>query len=547
MSTGRRGFAHTVSVVARRRERTLARLRAGALLFLVIICGRAGLCASPQQTDAEAREDRGLALAHAGNLPGAESELRSAVALAPNNPEFLTNLATVLAMEKKLEDSTTVFQRALKFEPGNLTARRYLAANLWQLDRYAEAKQNLELILKQKPNDDPSRLLLGMVAENMKDYSTAVRMLSSVPAEVQKQPESIGALANSYYHLGKMEEARRTLEEMKDHPAGARAVLLGARIADESTDYDTAEQLLNSIASSYSDRADWGYRLAAVQYHAGKFHQSEETLLRLLRSRSGNGQIFNLLGWCYQKENRSQEAMRAFENGIGAEPSYESNYLDLQKMLLRNNRLTVALEIAKKTTDALPKSAAALEMRGSIEIEASQFSNAVRSYRRAKELDPRSAEATLGLADAEFAADMKKDAINAFTVGIEQFPKDGRFPLHYALVLLKESETGDPQAGAHAEELLKSALKLDPTLAEAHYQLGELALKNGRSADALREYGAAAKLDPESAKVHFGLSKAYRRLGKSAEASREAELFQKLQQADPQSRTTRNFAETSKN
>ena len=88
--------------------------------------------------------------------------------------------------------------------PNDVTVRRYLAANLWQLYRYAEAKQNLETVLKERPDDKPTRLLLGMVFENMK----AAQMLASVPEQVGQQPESIGALARSYYHLGQTAEPR---------------------------------------------------------------------------------------------------------------------------------------------------------------------------------------------------------------------------------------------------------------------------------------------------------------------------------------------------
>src|SRR5437016_11957265 len=95
--------------------------------------------------------------------------------------------------------------RTLKNDRRHATSRRYLAANLWQLHRYAQAKQNLERILKERPDDRPSRLLLGMVSENMKDYTTAVKMLSSVPAEVRERPQSIAALARSYYRTGATE------------------------------------------------------------------------------------------------------------------------------------------------------------------------------------------------------------------------------------------------------------------------------------------------------------------------------------------------------
>ena len=522
-------------------------LCARVLLIASVLLSHTARQGSGQNTDAAAREDRGLELAHAGDLAGAESELRAAVALAPNEAEFQANLATVLAVEKKLDESTRFFESALKLDPSNPTRRLYLAANLWQQHRYPEARQNLLLILKEKPNDAPSRLLLGMVAENMKDYGTAVRMLSSVPAELRKQPESIGALAVSYYHLGENEKAQSTLELLKSSPAGTRAVLLGAQIADEMADYDTAEQLLNSIRSSYPDEEDLRYRLATVQFHAGRFKKCEQTLLQSVAARSATGQMFNLLGWCYQKQDQVDNAIRAFENGTKIQPSNESNYLDLGNVLLANNRVPAALELAKKASDALPSSARAFAMRGSVEMMAGQFSDALRSYGRAKELDSTLADAALGLGDAEFSGGMQKDAENTFAAGTQRFPKDARFPLHYALVLLKQAETGDQAGQKHAEELLKSAVKLDPILLEAHYQLAELALKNGDNSDALREYETAAKLDPQSARPHFGLAKVYRRLGRAAEASHETELFQKLQQKKSKSAEAPPSREGSKN
>jgi cytochrome c-type biogenesis protein CcmH/NrfG len=321
------------------------------------------------------------------------------------------------------------------------------------------------------------------------------------------------------------------LDLLRNHPAGPRAALLAAHVADEGGDYPTAEQFLLSIQPDYPDQADLGYRLASVQFHAQEFQNSEHTLLQLTQSGNRTGRILNLLGWCYHKQNQSEKAMRAFEDAISVQPDDESNYLDLQKVLLASNRLPAALEVAKRTTDALPKSSRAFVMRGSIEMKTSQFTNAIASYRVAQGLDSGSPDSALGLADAEFAAGMAKEAHGAYEAGIQRFPDDARFKVHYAFVLVKEAESGDPQLEARAESLLKSALKLDSSSVEAYTELGELALKNGRIADAQRDYEAAEKIDPNNAKVHFGLSKVYRRLGKVEEASHEAKLFQQLEQS----------------
>src|SRR5581483_11606978 len=235
-----------------------------------------------ERTQAETHVDLGLQFAQQGDLVHAESELRQAAEIAPTDPEILASFGTVLAMQNKLEESSSVFQRELKVSPRDITVRRYLAANLWQLHRYAESKQNLQVLLSEKPDDQPARLLLGMVSENMKDYATAAKMLSSVPEQVRQQPESVEALARSYYHLGQTSKARAALAELSDSPAKGQAVFQGAQIADEMRDYETAEKMLLAIESIFPDHAALGYRLASVQYHAGQFDDSQRTLLGLI-------------------------------------------------------------------------------------------------------------------------------------------------------------------------------------------------------------------------------------------------------------------------
>jgi tetratricopeptide (TPR) repeat protein len=485
-----------------------------------------------QNTEAEAHAERGFDFARAGELEKAEAEMRQAAKLAPANPDVLAGLGTVLAQEGKLEQSTEIFRRALQVRPNDVTVRRYLAANLWQLHLYPEAKENLKIILHQQPNDKQAQLLLGMVSENMGDYSTAAGMLGSVPDEVRKQPESIAALARSYYHLRQTEKARATLDQLAAHPAGPQAVLLGAQIADQMQDYETAEKLLASIRSTFPDQLRLEYNLALVEYHAGRFAQSQQILESLINSGSKNSAVFNLLGWCQQKQARPKEAVQALKESIQLAPSEEANYLDLGKVLLAQHSLPSALQLARKTTASFPNSAAAVELQGLVEMGVGQFTDAVRSYSRAVQLDASRPDGILGLAQAQFAAGMSKDAAANFEAGISRFPNDARFKAQYAVALLRQSETGDAPAEARAEQLLRSALALDPSLPDAHYQLGNLALKKGLMTEAQQHLEQAVKLDAHNGQAHFALSRVYRRLGRKDEGAREIELYEALKGAE---------------
>ena len=484
-----------------------------------------------QKTSAQAHADRGLEFAQRGDLVGAENELRQAAKLAPDDPDILGELGTVLAMEKKLEESGSVLERALKVKPADIQLRRYLAANSWQLHRYPDARRNLEIILKQKPGDAPTLLLMGMVAENSGDYATAARSLSAVPALVQQQPEALAALARSYYHLQQKEKARLTLDGLSNHPAGIQTGLLGAEIADEAHDYEKAQQLLRSIKSDDSHAGAVGYRLAMVQYHDNRPAEARQTLLALIASGHHDANIYNLLGWCYQNSHQLADATQAFEEAIRLEPQQAEHYLDLGNILLANGKYPAALAVAKRAANALPSVPSAFLFKGSVELKVGQFTDALASYSQAQQLEPSSPDAALGVARAKAAAGMTKDAIVNFESGIKEFPKDAQFQLYYGVLLVQQSETGDASAEAHAAELLKSAVKIDPDLAEAHYQLGNLALKNGDNSAALTHLERAEKLDGDSQETHFALSRVYRRLGREQDAAREMDLYNKLKDA----------------
>jgi tetratricopeptide (TPR) repeat protein len=509
----------------------IARIVACFLLVTITSCALLG---EDQRAEATAHADRGLELARSGDLASAESELRKAVELRPADPAFLSSLGTVLAMEHKLEESTEVLGKALKLAPQNLTVRRNLAANLWQLHRYAEAKRHLDIILAQKPQDSSARLLRGMVAENTEDYATAVRMLASVSEQVKQRPESMAAFARAYYHIGQKEKARSTLKDLSNHPAGSQAVFLGAQIADQMHDYSTAEHMLESIQSTFPDPTRLAYTLALVRYHQGRFEECRKNLVPLIDTGHGGGEIYNLLGWSYHKQHQDKEAVQALEDAIRVAPWEEAYHLDLVRILLAQGRLPAALEGARRAARAFPGSSPTFVVEGKTEARMGQFRDAIASYTHAIELDPANVEAALGLADAQYAAGQNRAAVDVYERALKNFPKDARTPLQYATMLLKDSEMGNPRAESRAAQLLRQSLKLDPTLAETHYQLGNLALKQGETAKGVKFLERSVSLNPNLAEAHFALSRAYRRERRAADASREMELYNQLKQTESQ-------------
>jgi tetratricopeptide (TPR) repeat protein len=475
----------------------------------------------------EQHTEKGAALAERGDLKNAELELRRALELAPHDPVALSTLGAILGMQHKLEESNVYLDQALKINPKDLGTRRNLASNQFQLGQLSAAKENLELVLKVAPGQPTALLLLGMVAEEMKDYSKAIELLSSVPDQVRQQPKAIVALARSYYRIDERQKARQTLDRLASQ-ASAPEIFLGGQVAAQFKDFEMAESLFGLIRSTYSDLTTLGYELAWVQYQQDHIRESQETLEDLIQTGHRSSDIYNLLSWCLHKQQKFKESVAAMDLAIEIDPAKETNYIDLGLILIANHQLPVALEAAKRAVGVAPGSYQATMLKGLVETKMNRLIEAAATYRRALELDPDRPEAVLALA-LVFSADGKsQEAEAAFQSGMARFPRNPVLLQEYGKTLLKFGEGGDVVAQARATSLFRAALEIDNSLAESHYQLGNLALANDKAEEAVPHLETAAKLNPQSSKTHFALARAYRRLGRAGVASKELGIYESL-------------------
>ncbi|HEX5412940.1 MAG TPA: tetratricopeptide repeat protein [Terriglobia bacterium] len=481
---------------------------------------------------------RATALVQQGDLKSAEVELRQAVKLAPNDPACLAFLGAVLGMEQKLPESTSYLEKALHLNPLDLRTRRNLASNQFQMGRFEAARQNLERILKAEPGETTSTLLLGMVDEELKDYRRALPLLESVPQEVQKHFKAKVALARCYYQTGKPEEARVVLRELASHSDGPEGVFVGGQAADQAGDYALAEQLFRSIETTYPDKAGLGYNIALAQYHAGHIKESQATLQGLLDARHETSDIQDLVAWCDFKQGHIKEAVAHMDRAVALDPTRESNYLDVGMMLLHDNRFNGALVAARKAVEVAPRSYTAYRFLGLAQYKMGELKAAEKTYAKAVELNPKDQQSLLGLASAQVDDGRIDEAEATFAKVIRYFPKDANLYLQYGRMLLTYRGASGSKIEARAVTLLRKAITLDPSLAEAHYLLGNLALTKGDTGKALPELELAVKLDPKPSSAHYALARAYLRLGRQAEGMEQMRLFQQLKGKEKKSDAT---------
>jgi tetratricopeptide (TPR) repeat protein len=470
-----------------------------------------------------------------GNLKDAEAELRLAVDMESQNSTYLGSLGAVLGMEQKLEESNVYLQKALQLNPDDWASRRNLASNQYQLGQLQPAKENLEKVLKRVPGDKTTILLLGMVSEESKDYVAAVKWLASVPEQVSQRPESVVALERSYYKIGKKEKAHQTLRYLlaaASRPEWQKGLFLAGRTASQAGDYEMAEQVFTVISATYPDAAKVGYQLALAQYDAGQIEKSEATLRKLVLAGTRTSDIENLMGWCLYRRNQIKEAVEAMDRAIALDPSSENNYLDVGSMLLEQHREVGAFAAAEKALAVAPDSYLAWRLKGGAEAKLDRIKESEKSFARAVELNPSDEQSILGLASGQLDTGEIQEAKQTLENAIQRLPCDAALYQAYGRMLLWLQGVGDSSSEARAISLLRTAVSLDGSLADPHYQLGKIALRGGRLNEALKELETATRLDPKSSQTHYELAQVYRKVGRAKDADRELQAFKNLKAAE---------------
>jgi tetratricopeptide (TPR) repeat protein len=256
-------------------------------------------------------------------------------------------------------------------------------------------------------------------------------------------------------------------------------------------------------------------RRAYEQVQAGQFSTAIADLREAARLAPANPLYRSALGGVYERQGQLGDAVGAFTEALRLDPrnekfriKLEALSLDWGAVLAREQRYRAGLAFAKETAVRFPNSSAVQIMLGLFLTRNQQNLAAVEAYRRALTLDTQSAEANIGLGIAQSNAGLTREAQATFEAGIRLFPKDPMHRQAYGVLLVKML---DPRAAG----MLESALAIDGKLAEAHYQLGNLALARGETAAALMHFEAAFTNGLDESRYRFAHARALRHAGEA--------------------------------
>ncbi len=403
------------------------------------------------------------------------------------------------------------------------------AAAQYDAGHFSEAAAQLNKLLPQMPESFEIHELLGLVYSAQSEDAKASPHLEKA---VRLNPNSAPArtnLATNLIRLGKLDAAKVQFKKAVEleprnfdtnHNLGELFIRMG-RLADAAPFLREAQQI---EPSSY----DNGYDLARVYLLTGRIADARQLVHSLLQKKD-TAELHNLLAEIEEKDGKFVAAANEYEIAAHKDPS-ESNLFDWASELLLHHTLDPAVTVFQQASERYPDSPRLAIGLGMALYSRGNYDDAVKSLLRAADLTPSDPRSYFFLSKAYNSSPAQADeVIQRFRRFSELQPTDGRAFYYYAMSLWKGKRAQDPSLDlGQIESLLQQALALDPKLADAHLQLGNLYSDQNKYAEAVPEYVKARELDPSLGDIYYRLGQAYVHLGDKDQAQAQFQIYQRV-------------------
>ena len=408
--------------------------------------------------------------------------------------------------------------------------REFLAAVAqYDAGRFADAAAKLERLLPQAPDSFEVHELLGLAYSAQSEDVKAGQHLEKA---VRLNPNSAPARTNLATNLVRMGKLDRAQEQFK------KAVELEPQSFDTNHnlgelyirrgDLPGAVPFLQEAQRIDPASYDNGYDLSRSYLLTGRITDARQLVHGLLQ-RKDSAELHNLLGEIEEKDEKFVDAAKEFEIAAQQDPS-EDNLFDWASELLLHQTLEPAIDVFRQAAARYPNSPRLAIGLGIALYSRGKYDEAVQSLLRAADLTPSDPRCYFFLSKAyDSSPGQAEEVIQHFRRFAELQPGNANALYYYAMSLWKGKRAEDPSLDLRQiENLLKTSIALDPALAEAHLQLGNLYSDQKKYGESIPEYLRARELKPSLTDVYYRLGQAYVRSGEKDRAQEQFQIYQRV-------------------
>jgi tetratricopeptide (TPR) repeat protein len=425
---------------------------------------------------------------------GAASDARDAFAQAvkidPRNVAALNGEGRLLLNEGRYTEALSRFDTALQFDPSSPESIANDAEAKIDLERLADAKQQLTDARAKFPKAIPILLLLGRVEQKLGNMDAAEQVLRAALtyADPSRSDAVLPyvALSEMLSARGHMSDAKSVLDDAKKKlPPSAALDRAVGDVAMAQGEYDAAiTQYRSALAKDPRDVATH-FQLAVVLRRVRKFDEAGAELDRVAAVDKDYPDLSLERGLLFEESGDVDKAIDQFKAALAKAPDDP----DLQL------RVGAAYVMVGRPDDALPMLRKVLEKR------------------------PTSAEAHhyIGRALMLQGAGQQQEALRYLKKAVDLDPNRAEFHVYLAWA----ANDAQPAQLELARDEVEKALAIDKLNAEAYWQRGVVEFIQGSIDDGIKDERHALELRPSRYEAHATLAECYEQKNDEATAMAE--------------------------
>lgn len=456
----------------------------------------------------------------------------------PDSPLLWEYKGEAALVARRFADAQSAYDKALQLaskstSPVRIFEIRYgLASSLLALNKYDEALQHADVLLKMNAKDPSANYLRGLLAYRKADYQTA--LIHFQRTLEQRRPGStpiFALLGASSYALGSYEQSAEYLtKHLVEMPQDDYARKLLAATQIQLKQPERAVKTLENIKTAKKNSNDILALLGTAAIQMNDPRASRMVLRKAVDAAPQNAFLHANLAESYFREGQYDQVLKELDKSAGAKESELQISLRRVATLLRKQDYKAALAQAEKLVQDNPKEPLVHNLLGLVHFDMKNAAAARQQFQAAIDLNAGFFPAMLNLALIDMVDGKPRDAAQWYQRILEKNGNDLAALMGMAHVEIAQGNT------SAATEWLQRARKADPAAAQPRLLLARAALERGDAKFATELAQEIMEKNPDSS---IGLSLTGELQMMRSDYRGAENNFEKLVTGQPQSATAR--------
>ena len=486
-------------------------------------------------------------------------EMQKALALAPTRGDAYYNMAILQAQMNLPELAEANYKKAIDLKATGANPRLALAGFYQSRRRFAEAEQQVQLVMAADPKDVDARAamaklylsegkrgeaesFLRRVKQDFPDNSVGYRMLGDFYFAIGDLDKAVAEYESLYRDHAKdlvvqknyvqllilknrVEEAEKLNEEiLKARPKDEEALTYRGEIQLARGKAADAVHTLQSVVTSNPDMGVAHYQLGLALSQTGDMDHAATEWREAVRARPDLVEAHRMLALYSAQKNDLHSLEESANKIIALQPAGPDGYALRAAALMGERQFAGAEQDARKAIEIAPQAATGYLQMGALSVLQQKFSQGESWYNQALSRDKNSTEALRGLITIYLSQKQPDKALAAVNQQLSQSPDNSAF---YSLLGLVEANKQDSTSAIAA---YKKALELDKNNTEASLNLASLQAKSGALDDALATCSNGVQNNPKAFGLYMMMGNMYE---KKNDLNKAQSSYEKALQAKP--------------